>query len=159
MDFLWPRYMFELNKCKEFMFDCTEHWCKIWRKTAFGFQKWHEEFGKFSPEHWKVLKFELWWDFFIQSRSCMSLKFTGELFVMAMKIDSKLVEELACGIRIDRSTLLSSDLSTQKSQKLHFNGLPLTKVCSAWVKKVQRNYVWWHWTLIQNLKENWFWAV
>ena len=47
----------------------------------------------------------------------MSLKFTGELFLMAMKIDAKLEEELAFRIKIDRSTLLSSDPSTQKSQK------------------------------------------
>ena len=36
-----------------------------------------------------------------------------------------------------------------------FDALPLTKLCNFWVKKVQRSYVWWHWTLIQNLKENW----
>ena len=45
--------------------------------------------------------------------------------------------------------------STQKSQTLHFNGLLLTKVYNAWAKKVQRSYVWWHWKLVQNLKENW----
>ena len=99
------------------MFDGTEYWCKIWRKTDFCFQKWHDEFGKSSPEHLKVSKFQLWLDSFIQSRTCMSLKFTGELFLMAMKIDAKLEEELAFRIKIDRSTLLSSDPSTQKSQK------------------------------------------
>ena len=35
------------------------------------------------------LKFEVWWDPFIQSRNCMSLKFTGEFCVMTMKIDTK----------------------------------------------------------------------
>ena len=30
------------------MFDGTEYWCKIWRKTDLYFLKWHEEFGKFS---------------------------------------------------------------------------------------------------------------
>ena len=34
----------------------TNEWCKIWRKTDLWFAKWHEEFGKFSPEHLKVLK-------------------------------------------------------------------------------------------------------
>ena len=33
------------------MFDGTEYWCKIWNKTDFCFQKWHEEFSKFSAEH------------------------------------------------------------------------------------------------------------
>ena len=32
------------------------------------------EFGKFSLEHLKVSKLGLWWDTFIQSRKCMSLK-------------------------------------------------------------------------------------
>ena len=41
------------------MFDGTEYWCKIWRKTDFRFQKWHEEFGKFLLEHLKVSKFGL----------------------------------------------------------------------------------------------------
>ena len=38
---------------------------------------------------------------------------------------------------------------------LHFNGLLLTKAYNVWAKKVQRSYVWWYWTLMQNLKENW----
>ena len=32
------------------MFDGTEYWYKIWRKTDLRFQKWHEKFSKFSPE-------------------------------------------------------------------------------------------------------------
>ena len=30
------------------MFDGTEDWCKMWKKTDLCFQKWHEDFGKFS---------------------------------------------------------------------------------------------------------------
>ena len=42
------------------MFDATKYWYKIWRKTDLSFQKWHEEFSKFSPEHvWKSKN----WDF------------------------------------------------------------------------------------------------
>ena len=40
-------------------------------------------------------------------------------------------------------------------KNLHFNGMRLTKVYNVWAKKVQRSYVWWHWRLMQNLKENW----
>ena len=43
-------------------------------------------------------------------------------------------------------------------KNLHFNGLPLTKVCNVLIKKVHRSYVWWHWKLIQNLRKNWFWV-
>ena len=42
--------MFELRKCRESMFDGTQDWYKFWRKTDFCFQKWQEEFGKFSIE-------------------------------------------------------------------------------------------------------------
>ena len=62
----------------------TKGWCKIWRKTDLWFGKWHEKFGKFSPEHLKVSKLELWWDPFVQSRKCMSLKLTEDLCVMTM---------------------------------------------------------------------------
>ena len=39
---------------------------KIWLMFA----KWQEEFGKFSPEHFKVSKLGHWWDPFVQSRKC-----------------------------------------------------------------------------------------
>ena len=45
----WSKYiMFELKKYRGGMFDSTEDWCKMWRKTDLHFQKWREEFGKFS---------------------------------------------------------------------------------------------------------------
>ena len=69
MGYLWPKYiMFELRKYRGVMFDGTKHWQKIWRQTDLCFQKWHEEFGKFSPEHLKVSKLSLSWDPFIQNR-------------------------------------------------------------------------------------------
>ena len=40
--------MFELKEYRELKFDGTKDWCKIWRKIDLCFQKWHEEFGKFS---------------------------------------------------------------------------------------------------------------
>ena len=60
MGCFWPKYMFELKKYREVMFGSTEYWCKIWRKTDACFQKWHEEFSKFSPEQtWNSKN----WDF------------------------------------------------------------------------------------------------
>ena len=61
MGCLWPKYlMFDLKKYRGVMFDGTEYWCKIWRKTDFCFQKWHKEFGKFLPEHLKLSNFGFW---------------------------------------------------------------------------------------------------
>ena len=39
------------EKCRGVMFDGTEYWCKIWRKTDLYFENWNEEFSKFLPEH------------------------------------------------------------------------------------------------------------
>ena len=39
MGCFWPKYlMFELKKYRGIMFYGTEYWCKIWRKTDFGFK-------------------------------------------------------------------------------------------------------------------------
>ena len=47
----------------------------------------------------------------------MSLKFTGELFAIAMKTDAKFEEELTCQFKIDTRNLTNFDRSTQKSKK------------------------------------------
>ena len=95
------------------------------------------------------------WDFngvfFVQSWKYMRLKLARELFFITMKNDTKTEEELTCEFKINMRNLTNFDPSTQKSQKF---ALPLTKVYNVWAKNVQGSYVWWHWILIQNLKEN-----
>ena len=112
--------MFDLKKYRGVIFHDTEGWCKIWRKTDLWFGKWHEKFGKFSPEHLKVSKLGLWWDPFVQSRKVMTLKFTEELCVMAIKNNAKFEEELTCHFKTDMRNLMNFDLSTWKSQKFSF---------------------------------------
>ena len=70
------------------------HWSdmQILKKTDLWFEKRLEKFGKYSPEHLKVLKLELWWDPFVQSRKGMTLKFAEELCVMTMKNNAKFEE-------------------------------------------------------------------
>ena len=60
----------------------------------------------------------------------MSLKFTEELCVKTMKNDAKFEEGFTCPFKNDMSNLTYFDLSTRKSQNLHFNGFFLTKVYS-----------------------------
>ena len=48
----------------------------------------------------------------------MSLKFTGDLCVMAMQNDAKIEEEFADQFKIDMRNLRNFDPSTRKSQKL-----------------------------------------
>ena len=47
----------------------------------------------------------------------MSLKFTGELYVMTMKNDAKFEKKLACQLKTDIRNLTHFDPSTGKSQK------------------------------------------
>ena len=61
-------------------------------------------------------------DLFIQSRKCMSLKFTEELCVMTMKNYAKFGKELTCRVKIDITNLTNID----PIKNLHFNGLFLT---------------------------------
>ena len=73
MGSFWAKYILcELKKYRGATIHDNEEWCKIWSKTDLLLRKWHEEFGKLSPEHSKVSKLELWWDSFVQSRKCMS---------------------------------------------------------------------------------------
>ena len=118
MGCFWPKYvMFELRKHRRVMFDDAEYWYKVWKKTGLCFQKWHEEFGKFSPEHLKVSKLGLSCHSFVQGWKCMSLTFSGELCVTKMKDDAKFEEELTCQFKIDMRNLMDFDLSTRKSDQ------------------------------------------
>ena len=110
--------IFDLKKYGGVIFHDTEGWCKILRKTDFWFEKWHEEYGEFSPEHLKVSKLELWWDAWIQSRRTMSWKFTEELCVMTMKNDAKFEQELTCHFKAHMKNSTNFDLSTRKSQTI-----------------------------------------
>ena len=67
--------------------------------------------------------------------------------------------------KLKRNGLVSSKLAwgiwriltwaLKNLKSLHFNVLLFTKVYNVWAKKIQRTYIWWHWMLIQNFKENW----
>ena len=117
MGCFWPKdIMFELKNYRGTIFHDTRVWCKIWRKAHLWFEKWHEEFGNFSPEHTKFSKFGLSLDPFIQSRKCMSLKLRGAFCVIKMKNDAKFEIELTCNFKIDMRNLTNFDPSTQKSQ-------------------------------------------
>ena len=88
--------------------------------TDLSFGKWHEEYGKFSPEQFKASKLGYWCDPLIQTRKTVSLKSTEELCVVAMKNESKFEEELTCRFKIGLMNLTKFDTSTRKSQKSSF---------------------------------------
>ena len=114
---------------------------KFEKKSDLWFGKWHEEFGKFSLEHTKVLKLGLLFGPFIQSRKCMSLKFTRVY-------ELKIYKGVVCYDNEEwRKIWKEIDLSVQNWHKefdkfltralenlknLHFNGMLLTKVYNSW---------------------------
>ena len=81
---------------------------------------------------------EVGWNPFIQSRKCVSLKFTGEFCVMTMKNDAKFEEESTCQFKIDMRNLTNFDRALKNLKNLHFNGLLLNKVYNVWAKKKYR---------------------
>ena len=146
---------FDLKKYRGVIFHDAEEWCKIWRNTDLWFGKLYEEFGKFLPEHLKISKLGLWWNPFTKNRKCMNAKLTEKLCILTMKNDVKFEEELTCRFRTDNTIwrILTQVLKCLKN--VHFNWLLLNKIYNVWAKKVQKSYIWWHWGLMQNLKENW----
>ena len=100
-------------------------WCKIWRKTTLWFGKWHEEFGKFSPEHTKVSKLRLSLGSFIQSIKFMSLNNSYgvmELCLMTMKNDAKYENELTCQLKIDPRNLQILTWALENLKNVHLMG-------------------------------------
>ena len=56
------------------------------------------------------------------------------------------------------SSKLTWEILTQALENLinlHFNGIFLIKYIMFELNKVWESYVWWHWILMQHLKENW----
>ena len=51
--------------------------------------------------------------------------------------------------------LTNFDSRTKSLKNLHFNGLLLKRLYSAWAKKLQRSYVYLHSRFLQSLNENW----
>ena len=93
------------------MQNLKKNWLVVW--------KWHEEYGKFSPEHLKISKLGFWWVPLIQSKKSLSLKSTEELCHDNEEC-AKFEEELTCHFKIDMRNWMNFDPSTWKSQKFSF---------------------------------------
>ena len=147
--------MFELKKYRGLIFYDTGEWCKIWRKSNLWFQN---DMGNLANFHQSSRKFENW-DFDGILLSKLENVWAKNLNGSYMSWQWRMIQNLK------RNWLVSSKLTweiwriltwaLENLKNLHFNGLLLTKVYNVWAKKVQRSYVWWHWRLMQNLKENW----
>ena len=86
------------------MQNLKKNWLVVWKMT-WGI--WH-----IFTRALKSIKIGTLMGRFVQSRKCMSLKFTEELCVMTMKNDTKFEEELACHFKIDMTNLINFDPTT-----------------------------------------------
>ena len=108
----------------------------VWAKTVQrSYLSWHWRVMQNLKKNWLVVwktTWEIWQIFtralesvkmgtlmgsFVQSRKCMSLKFTEELRHVTMKNDAKFEEEFTCHLKIDMKNLTNFDSNTLKSKK------------------------------------------
>ena len=137
--------MFELKKYRGVMFDCTEDWCKIWRKTDLYFLKWHEEFGKFSPEH--VQKSKNWvfsWVLLSKVENVWAWNLQGSYVSWEWRMVQNLKRTWLVNPKFISGIWQTLTRALKNLKNLNFNELLLTKVDNVWAKKIQRSYVWLH---------------
>ena len=75
---------------------------------------------------------------------------------MTLESDAKFEEKLALGFKNDMTNLVNFNVSSGKSENLHFDVLLLSIAYKVSAKKVQKSYLSWHWKVIQTLNKNSF---
>ena len=64
-----------------------------------------------------------------------------ELSLMTLKSDPNFEEKLTFCLKNDMRNLMNFNLSSEKSENLHFDGIFLSKVCNVSAKIIQTSYV------------------
>ena len=64
-------------------------------------------------------------------------------------------KKLTLDSKNDMGNLMNLNLSSSKSENLHFDVLLLSIAYKVSAKKVQKNYISWHWKETQTSKKNW----
>ena len=124
------------------MLDGSEYWCNIWRKTDLCFQKWHEEFSQFSPEH--VWKSENWgFDGTLLSKveTLWAQNLQGSFVSWQWRVIQNLKRNWRVSSKLTWGIWLILTRALENPKNLHFNRLLLTKVCNAWAKKKYRGVI------------------
>ena len=68
---------------------------------------------------------------------------------MTLKSDAKFEEKLTLGSKKGIKNLMNFNVSSSKSENLHFDVLLLSIAYKVSAKKVTKNYLSWHWRVIQ----------
>ena len=95
-----------------------EYWCNIWRKTALCFQKFHEEFSKFSAQHVQKSK-NRDFDGILLSKveNLWAQNLQGKFMSWQWRMIQRFEEAMTCDFKIDTRNLTNFDPRTPKSQK------------------------------------------
>ena len=122
------------------------HWrvMRNLRKTDLWLKKWHEKLGKFPAELLKLSKLGIWWDSLVQSRKCMTLKFTEGYVSWQWRIMQNLKRDW---LVISKLTWVIWRILTQELEYLKnllFNWLLWPKYIIFELTKEQKSYFWWH---------------
>ena len=80
----------------------------------------------------------LHFDGLLLSKSCTisAKKSTEELSLMTLNSDPKFKEKLNFYSKNDVRNIMNFNLSSGKSENLHFDGIFLSKVCNVWAKEI-----------------------
>ena len=142
-----------MKKYRGDMFHDNEEWCKVWRKTDSSFQKWHEEFCAFSPSYSKVQQFCVDRLFLSIVYEVWTKKIQKSYLSWDWTVIQNLNQPWLCGFKNGMKNLVKLSLEQSKSEELYIDGFFLLKAYVS-ARKFNRNYVSWHWRVMQNLKEN-----
>ena len=144
----------EAYKCRRVMFHDNEEWSKVWRETDSCFQNDMKTLVNFHPNTQKSKNFTLM-GYFCSKYMRFQLKKYRELIFHDTEQWRKIwinpdfvVSKMTWGIGW-------TFIRALKAKKLYIDRLFLSKAYNVSARKFERNYVPWHWRVIQNLKENW----
>ena len=145
MDYFWPKYMmFELENYKGIMFDGTHDWYRVWGKTNLTWGIW-----QFFNRALSLKIRTLMTSFYLKSKIYELKIYRGVIFH-----DNKE------WCKVSRAINLSVQNWHEGFDELWRKLMKISRICTLmdciWPKhimfkrkKVQGNYVWWQWILMQ----------
>ena len=117
------------------MFDATEYWCNIWRKTDLCFQKQHEELSKMSPEHFRKSKH---WDFdgilLSKEENVWAWNLRGSFVSWQWRMIQNLKRNWLVSLKLTWGIWWILTWALENLKNLHFNGMLLNKLYNVWAK-------------------------
>ena len=126
---------------------------------SFHFQIWHREFVEFSPKHSNVQKCYFHGIFSSKVYEIWAKKIQRSYLLWHWTVMENLNKLWPWDFKNEMRNWVNFHCNTQKSEKLYIDGLFLSKAYNVSARKFQRDYVSWHWRVMQNVKKNWLVAV